>query len=59
LMYSNDGGTSWSKPQRLMESSGATDFPIPLIDGRKILIVWNTATGGLRVLPFERVVSAR
>lgn len=59
LMYSNDGGTSWSKPQRLMESSGATDFPIPLIDGRKILIVWNTATEGLRVLPFERVVSAR
>jgi hypothetical protein len=59
LMYSNDGGTSWSKPRRLMESSGATDFPIPLIDGRKILIVWNTATGGLRVLPFERVVSAR
>jgi len=59
LMYSNDGGTSWSKPQRLMESSGATDFPIPLIDGRKILIVWNTSTGGLRVLPFERVVSAR
>ena len=59
LMYSNDGGASWSEPQRLMESFGATDYPVPLIDGKKALIVWNTATEGLRVLPFERVVSAR
>ena len=59
LMYSNDGGASWSEPQGLMESSGATDYPVPLIDGKKVLIVWNTATEGLRILPFERVVSAR
>lgn len=59
LMYSNDGGVSWSEPQRLMESSGATDYPVPLIDGKKALIVWNTAAEGLRVLPFDRVVSAR
>ena len=59
LMHSNDGGVSWSEPQRLMESSGATDYPVPLIDGKKVLIVWNTAAEGLRVLPFDRVVSAR
>jgi hypothetical protein len=59
LMYSNDGGASWSEPQGLMESSGATDYPVPLIDGKKVLIVWNTATEGLRILPFERVVSVR
>lgn len=50
MMHSNDGGVSWSEPQRLMVSSGATDYPIPLIDGKKALVVWNTATEGLRVL---------
>jgi hypothetical protein len=61
LKYSNDGGASWSAPQRLMESSGATDYPVPLIDKRKAVIVWNTATEGLRVVQFERgiAVSAR
>jgi hypothetical protein len=61
LKYSNDGGASWSASQRLMESSGATDYPLPLIDKRKAVIVWNTATEGLRVLHFERriAVSAR
>jgi hypothetical protein len=61
LKYSNDGGASWSASQRLMESSGATDYPVPLIDKRKAVIVWNTATEGLRVARFERgiAVSAR
>jgi hypothetical protein len=61
LKYSNDGGASWSASQRLMESSGATDYPLPLIDKRKAVIVWNTATEGLRVARFERgdAVSAR
>lgn len=58
LMYSNDGGTSWSAPQRLMESSGATDFPLPLINKRKAMVVWNTAIEGLRVLRFDRELSA-
>jgi hypothetical protein len=61
LKYSNDGGASWSASQRLMESAGATDYPLPLIDKRKAVVVWNTAAEGLRVLQFERgtVVSAR
>jgi hypothetical protein len=61
MKYSNDGGVSWSASQRLMESSGATDYPLPLIDKRKAIIVWNTATEGLRVLQFERgiAISAR
>jgi hypothetical protein len=54
LKYSTDGGASWSASQRLMESTGATDYPMPLIGGRKAVIVWNTATEGLRVLQFER-----
>jgi hypothetical protein len=61
LKYSNDGGTSWSESQRLMESAGATDYPVPLIDKRKAIVVWNTAAEGLRVLQLERgiAVSAR
>ena len=59
LMYSTDGGSSWSKPTRLMESAGATDYPIPLIGGKRILIVWNTAKEGLRIVPIERVTAVR
>jgi hypothetical protein len=57
MMYSNDSGESWSEPMRLMESAGASDYPVPLIDNRKVLIVWNTAKEGLRILPIERVTA--
>lgn len=59
MMHSNDGGASWGEPQRLMESAGATDYPVPLISSSKVLIVWNTAKEGLRILPIERVVARR
>jgi hypothetical protein len=52
-MYSTDGGASWSAPQRLAESSGAADYPLPLTDGERALVVWNSAAEGLRVLPLE------
>jgi hypothetical protein len=55
LMYSNDSGESWSEAQRLMESTGATDYPVPLIDRNNILVVWNTAAEGMRVLRFDRL----
>jgi hypothetical protein len=58
-MYSTDAGSSWSKPMRLMESAGATDYPVPLIDGKKIFIVWNTAKEGLRIVPIERITAVR
>jgi hypothetical protein len=57
LKYSNDGGASWSESQRLMESAGATDYPLPLIDKRKAVVVWNTAAEGLRVLQLERGIA--
>ena len=59
MMSSHDGGASWSEPLRLMESTGTTDYPVPLIDGKKVLIVWNTAKEGLRILPIERVIARR
>lgn len=52
-MHSTDGGASWSAPQRLAESSGGADYPLPLTDGERALVVWNSATEGVRVLPLE------
>lgn len=50
-MRSDDGGASWSAPIRLAEAAGAADYPLPLTDGKRALVVWNAAAEGLRVLP--------
>lgn len=52
-MHSTDAGATWSAPQRLAESSGAADYPLPLTDGKQALVVWNSASEGLRVLPIK------
>ncbi|MCX7184666.1 MAG: sialidase family protein [Nitrosospira sp.] len=54
MMHSKDGGGSWGEPQRLLNTAGAADYPIPLINGKQVLVVWNTAAEGLRILSFER-----
>jgi hypothetical protein len=59
MMYSVNGGVSWSQPTRLMSSVGATDYPLPLINGEKVLVVWNTAKEGLRIVPIERITAGR
>ncbi|SHL19320.1 hypothetical protein SAMN05216428_101412 [Nitrosospira sp. Nsp11] len=59
MMYSVNGGVSWSEPTRLMSSAGATDYPLPLINGEKVLVVWNTAKEGLRIIPIERITAGR
>ena len=59
MMYSVNGGVSWSEPTRLMSSAGATDYPLPLINGEKVLVVWNTAKEGLRIVPIERITAGR
>jgi hypothetical protein len=53
-MRSDDSGASWTPPMLLAESAGAADYPVPLVDGKRALVVWNTAVEGLRVLPAER-----
>jgi hypothetical protein len=59
MMYSVNGGVSWSEPTRFMSSTGATDYPLPLINGEKVLVVWNTAKEGLRIVPIERITAGR
>lgn len=51
--FSLDGGTTWNSALRLAESAQAADYPIPLLDGRRALVIWNTAANGLRVLTVE------
>jgi hypothetical protein len=57
MMHSKDGGSTWGEPQRLMDSTGAADYPVPLINGKQVLVVWNTAAAGLRIVSFERVAT--
>lgn len=57
MMFSNDSGDTWNGPLELMQSAGASDYPIPLINSSKALVVWNTENEGLRVLPVETAVN--
>ncbi len=50
---STDGGATWSSPQRLAESGGAADYPLPLTDGKRSMVVWNSAAEGVRILPLD------
>ena len=50
-MRSDDGGVTWGPVQRLAESGGAADYPMPLANGKQVLVVWNSLLEGLRVLP--------
>jgi hypothetical protein len=58
LMHSADAGSTWSDSIPLMESAGASDYPIPLVDAKKVLVVWNTAKDGLRVLRMDKIRDA-
>lgn len=52
IMFSNDGGITWNKQQRLADSNGAADYPVPLINNeQQMQVVWNTENEGLRILP--------
>ena len=57
MMHSKNGGSSWGEPQHLMDTTGAADYPVPLINGKQVLVVWNTAAEGLRIVSFERVAA--
>lgn len=54
-MFSADAGASWGAPQKLAEAAQQADYPLPLIDARQALVVWNAAAEGLRVLPVAQM----
>jgi hypothetical protein len=49
-MRSDDAGASWLPPQLLARSTGLADYPLPLTDGKRALVVWRSAIEGIRVL---------
>lgn len=53
VIRSTDGGATWRSPQRLGETSGAADYPLPLTDGKRAMVVWNSAAEGVRVFPLD------
>lgn len=48
-MQSSDGGLSWHAAQRLAETGGAADYPLPLSDGNVLKVLWRSADEGTRV----------
>ena len=54
IMYSNDAGITWSDPQSLAKTSGVADYPVPMVNREKMLVIWNTTAEGLRVLPVNK-----
>lgn len=51
LMKSSDEGKSWESPKMMADVSGTADYPILLQNGKVLLLIWNTAGEGLKVIP--------
>ncbi len=52
-MQSGDEGKSWDAPRLLTDTEGTADYPLLLQKAKAILLVWNTAGEGLKVLPLK------
>lgn len=57
LMRSDDRGVTWSAPLNVAETTGAADYPLPLLSGKRARVVWNSQAEGLRVLPLAPAVN--
>lgn len=53
LMTSGDGGKSWSPPQKLATTSGASDHPLLTGDGNQPYLSWNTVKEGFRLIEIK------
>jgi len=51
LMKSSDEGKSWDAPEMMADASGAADYPVLLQNGKVLLMIWNTAGEGMKVMP--------
>jgi len=51
LMKSSDEGKNWDAPNLMADASSAADYPLLLQNGKVLLLVWNTAGEGLKVIP--------
>jgi hypothetical protein len=55
LMKSSDEGKSWDAPKMMADVSGAADYPLLLLNGKALFLVWNTAGDGLKVMPISGI----
>jgi hypothetical protein len=55
MIHSSDGGASWSKPQSLATTGGASDHPLLVGDGNRVFLSWLTRAEGYRLLPLPGV----
>lgn len=53
LMTSGDGGKSWSPPQKLAATSGASDHPLLIGDGNQPYLSWNILKEGFRLIEIK------
>lgn len=51
---SQDGGKTWSDPRTAASTSGASDYPLLIANGREAFLSWNTAAEGYRLISLER-----
>lgn len=52
--FSGDGGKTWSEPLTAASTSGASDHPLLIANGREAFLSWNTAAEGYRLISLER-----
>ncbi|MGH8652786.1 MAG: hypothetical protein ACREYE_11735 [Gammaproteobacteria bacterium] len=55
LMRSNDGNGSWSVPQTLASTKGASDHPALINDARNAFLSWHTIDEGYRLIELDEV----
>ena len=53
-MISNDGGKSWSAPQKLAVTSDVSDWPLLIGKNSRVYLSWNTNNEGYRLIEIAR-----
>jgi hypothetical protein len=54
-MASRDNGRTWSEPQAAAQTSGTSDNPLLVTNGRRAFLSWQTQADGYRFVPLENV----
>ncbi len=50
-VLSRDGGETWSDPQTLASTAGASDHPILIQNGKQVYLSWRSEPEGYRLIP--------
>ncbi len=53
IRSSVDGGLTWTEPAEVARTSGGSDHPLLLSDGRELFLSWHTTDEGFRLVPLS------